>query len=97
MPAADSKYPRYKNREDVPCQCEHPCCSRIADRTISRKPKRNGLVRVRVFCDCLLCGPFSFECEKVPEFIAGNLLRSTVYKPARGLGQPRNAVMRNRG
>lgn len=93
----ETEYPRYKTREECPCQCLCPCCTRIGDRVISRKPKRNGLVRVERYCDCLFCGPFSFELEIMPEFIDGEMIRhGPIQQPYRLLGAHKNAEIKNR-
>ncbi len=86
MNAAD--YKRFKRAEDCECQCDDPICSTIAYRTLSRKPKRNGMVRVERFCDCLNCGPFSYVMEAAPIYVAGLLVRATISKPLRLLGAP---------
>ncbi len=91
-----AKYPRFKRVEDCECQCQCPPCTVTGEHVISRKAKRNGLVRVLVFCDCLFCGPFAYEAEREPVYIAGGLLRTQHFKPCRPLGSPRNAEMKPR-
>lgn len=92
-----TEYPRYKSYEACPCKCKCPPSTRIGDRVISRKPKRNGLIRVERYCDCLFCGPFSFEVEVLPEFKDGKLDRSGGFSGAcRPLGTPKNAGIRRR-
>lgn len=93
---AAEKYPRYKRESECPCDHKCPVVVRIGDRTISRKPKRNGMVRVERFCDCAFCGPYSVEMEVLPSYYDNSkeLIRLELIPPYRKFGERRNAGIR---
>lgn len=92
-----AEYQRYKRESDCPCNHKCPIVVRIGDRVISRKPKRNGTVRVERYCDCAFCGPYSVEMEILPDYPFDKSNRLILQQPFRPLGTRRNAEIRRSG
>jgi len=69
------------------CDCQCPISSVTYRRVISRRPKKNGMVTMDIYCDCLFHGPFKERGDRLPTFHDGQLVRDMPVKPYRELGE----------
>jgi hypothetical protein len=65
------------------CDCNYPMSTVVFDEIVSRKPKKNGMVTVNRYSDCMMCGPFVDRIETVPKYVEGELVRRIGVEPYR--------------
>lgn len=50
------------------CNCPYPIQVGVQDVLVSQRPKKNGLVTVDRYCDCMFCGPSVERVDILPAY-----------------------------